>query len=82
MDRRAFVAAMASMFVRVAGVGLARTSDEDRPLARRYTMTTALVLKYYPDAKTELTQHTIRFEARTPASWSTSSSRPANGADG
>ncbi len=65
MDRRAFVAAMASMFVRVAGVGLARTSDEDRPLARLYTMTTALVLKYYPDAKTELTQHTIRFEART-----------------
>jgi len=65
MDRRAFVAAMASMFVRVAGVGLARTSDEDRPLARRYTMTTALVLKYYPDAKTELTQHTIRFEDRT-----------------
>src|SRR5262249_47102325 len=61
MDRRAFVTAMASM---IAGIGLARASDEDRRLDRLYKMTTTLVLKYYPDAKTEFKQHTIHFEAR------------------
>ena len=47
------------------GVGLARASDEDRRLARLYMMTTTLVLKYYPDAKTDLRGHSIHFEART-----------------
>ena len=62
MDRRAFVTAMASM---IAAVNLAFASDEDRRLDRLYRMTTALVLRYFPDAKTELRQHTIHFEART-----------------
>ena len=61
MDRRAFVTAVASM---IAAIGLARASDEDHRLDRLYRMTTTLVLKYYPDAKTEFKQHTIHFEAR------------------
>ena len=48
----------------IAGIGLARASDEDRRLGRLYRTTTALVLKYYPDAKTELKQDRIHFEAR------------------
>ncbi len=62
MDRRAFVTAMASM---VAGGGLAHASDEERRLDRLYRVTTALVLRYYPHAKTELSQHTIHFESGT-----------------
>ncbi len=62
MDRRAFVTAMATM---VVGVVLARASAEDRRLDRLFRMTTALVLRYYPDAKTELRQQTIHFESRT-----------------
>jgi len=66
MHRRAFVAGMAAtMFVPAARVGHARGSDEVRPLERLYAQTRALVLKYYPDAKTEVTKHTIHFEART-----------------
>ena len=65
MNRRAFVTAMTSMLVSIAGVDAARASDEDHRLDRLYSMTTTLVLKYYPDAKTELRQQTIHFESRT-----------------
>jgi len=65
MDRRTFVTAMTSMIALIAGVDAARASGEDHRLDRLYSMTTTLVLKYYPDAKTELTQQTIHFESRT-----------------
>src|SRR5262245_4114515 len=64
MDRRTFVTAMTSMLASIAGVDAARAADEDHRLDRLYSMTTTLVLKYYPDAKTELKQQTIHFEAR------------------
>src|SRR5262249_56752845 len=54
-----------SMLASIAGVDAARASDEDHRLEKLYSMTTTLVLKHYPDAKTELRQHTIHFEAGT-----------------
>ena len=65
MDRRTFVTAMTSMLASIAGVDAARADDEDHRLDRLYSMTTTLVLKYYPDAKTGLRQQTIHFESRT-----------------
>ena len=66
IERRALVAEMiATTFVAAARVGRARGSDEVRLLDRLFAATRALVLKYYPDAKTELSKQTIHFEVRT-----------------
>jgi hypothetical protein len=66
IQRRVFVAGMvATAFVPTARVGRAGGSAEDRLLERLFAATKALVLKYYPDAQTELTGHTIHFEVRT-----------------
>jgi len=40
-------------------------SDDGRALARLFVATRALVLKYYPDARTARTRDAIHFEART-----------------
>jgi len=63
MQRRTFAVGLAATLFAAFGVGRARASDEDRVLERLYAMIAALVLKYYPDAKTDLTKRTIRFEA-------------------
>ena len=66
IQRRAFLAAAVGMAVVTVGrVGRAGGSDDGRLLQRFFTATRALVLKYYPDAQTELTNHRIHFEART-----------------
>ena len=63
MQRRTFAVGLAATLFAAFGVGRARASYEDRVLERLYAMIAALVLKYYPDAKTDLTKRTIRFEA-------------------
>jgi len=66
MDRRAFVAGtVVTALVPAACVDCAGGSDESRLLERLFAATRALVLKYYPDAQTELTNRRIHFEART-----------------
>ena len=65
IERRALVAGMvATAFALATRVGRAG-SDEDRVLERLFAATRALVLKYYPDAQTGRTKHTIHFEVRT-----------------
>lgn len=66
IPRRAFVATIAATLL-APGTwpGHARGEEAERVLARLHRITTALVLNYYPDAKTELGQNAIRFQART-----------------
>src|SRR5262249_11512836 len=60
--RRTFLTAMTAMFAPVVSVSLAH-ADEGRVLDRLYARTKTLVLKYYPDARIELTTRTIHFES-------------------
>ena len=63
--RRTFMAGIATtLVVPFLRVDHAR-ADAGQPLAGLYTTTTALVLRYYPDAKSELTPHAIHFESKT-----------------
>jgi hypothetical protein len=62
MNRRTFIAGVAA-FVPVARVGRAHGSDDVRLVDRLHVQTKALVLKYYPAARTDLAKQTIHFEA-------------------
>jgi hypothetical protein len=65
MERRMVVAGLAAMvFAPIVRVDHTCASNQD-PLERLYAVTAALVSKYYPDAKMELTRQRIHFEART-----------------
>ena len=63
MQRRAFAVGLMAPLFAMIGIGRARASDDERVLERLSGMITALVRKYYPDAKTDLTKRTIHFEA-------------------